>query len=269
MTHPTMQRIFDATGKTPAEIAKSIDVNAQNINNWSNRGISKTGAVAIAKKHNLSVDWILTGQGTMTVSNTGITVGGNNTNHGTQIGTHMSSLQNMPAQSKEQLDEMSANYPKDMPLFDIDAGVVFALDPNRLPQLIADSNERVATFIPHSGRAFGLKNSTDIVGVFDTPIAKNDILIVEPCIASRDGDLILLALNYPKANRGIIARILVSLSNDHSIKYSNSPAEPLPPNSVICGVVVEIKKRLIDTSLIKARLNGDWDIMSTLIQAQE
>lgn len=66
MTHPTMQRIFDATGKTPAEIAKSIDVNPQNINNWSNRGISKIGAVAIGKKHNLSVDWILTGQGQMT-----------------------------------------------------------------------------------------------------------------------------------------------------------------------------------------------------------
>lgn len=70
MTHPTMQRIFDATGKTPAEIAKSIDVNPQNINNWSNRGISKIGAVAIAKKHNLSVDWILTGQGQMTVKPT-------------------------------------------------------------------------------------------------------------------------------------------------------------------------------------------------------
>lgn len=144
------------------------------------------------------------------------------------------------------------------------AGVAFALDPSRLPQLVTDNTERAATFIPHSGRTFGLKNSTDIVGVFDVPIAKNDILIVEPCIAPRDGDLVLLALNYPNVNRGIIARLFVSLSNERSIKHSNSPTEAIPPNSLICGVVVKIKRRLIDTALVEARLNTNWDIVSTL-----
>lgn len=202
-------------------------------------------------------------KGAMTV-NTSTTVGGNNTNHGTQIGSQQNLMQNVSVESREQLDEISNNYLKDMPLLDIDAGVAFALDPSRLPQLITDNNERVATFIPHSGRTFGLKNSTDIVGVFDVPITKNDILIVEPCIAPRDGDLVLLALNYPNVNRGIIARLFVSLSNERSIKYSNNPAEAIPPNSLICGVVVEIKRRLIDTALVKARLNTDWDIVSTL-----
>lgn len=102
------------------------------------------------------------------------------------------------------------------------------------------------------------------MGVFDVPIAKNDILIVEPCIAPRDGDLVLLALNYPNVNRGIIARLFVSLSNERSIKHSNSPTEAIPPNSLICGVVVKIKRRLIDTALVEARLNTNWDIVSTL-----
>ncbi len=34
MTHETMQRIFDATQKTPTEIADAINTKPQNINNW-------------------------------------------------------------------------------------------------------------------------------------------------------------------------------------------------------------------------------------------
>lgn len=63
MTHPTMQRIFDKTGKTPAEIARILGTTPQSINNWSSRGISKRGALEIAKAFDFSVDWILTGEG--------------------------------------------------------------------------------------------------------------------------------------------------------------------------------------------------------------
>lgn len=70
MTHPTMQRIFDTTNKTPTEIADAINTKPQNINNWANRGISKSGALAIGKAFGLSVDWILTGQGEMTAKPT-------------------------------------------------------------------------------------------------------------------------------------------------------------------------------------------------------
>lgn len=95
-------------------------------------------------------------KGAMTV-NTSTTVGGNNTNHSTQIGSQQNLMQNVSVESREQLDEISNNYLKDMPLLDIDAGVAFALDPSRLPQLVTDNTERAATFIPHSGRTFGLK----------------------------------------------------------------------------------------------------------------
>lgn len=65
MTHETMQRIFEVTDKTPAEIAAMIETKPQNINNWSKRGISKSGAMDIAKVFGLSVDWILTGKGSI------------------------------------------------------------------------------------------------------------------------------------------------------------------------------------------------------------
>lgn len=63
MTHPTMQRVFEATNKTPTELANALNTKPQNINNWSNRGISKKGAMEISHIFGLSTDWILTGQG--------------------------------------------------------------------------------------------------------------------------------------------------------------------------------------------------------------
>lgn len=64
MTHPTMTRVFEVIGKKPIELAEEIGTSPQNINNWCNRGISKSGAVAISKLYNISLNWILTGEGT-------------------------------------------------------------------------------------------------------------------------------------------------------------------------------------------------------------
>ncbi|WP_230656929.1 S24 family peptidase [Psychrobacter sp. I-STPA10] len=61
--HPTMQRIFDQTGKSPSEVASDLNTSPQNITNWSKRGISKAGAIEASKKYNLSLDWLLTGKG--------------------------------------------------------------------------------------------------------------------------------------------------------------------------------------------------------------
>lgn len=65
MQKTAIERILEATGKTSAEIAKAIDASPQSVNNWQKRGISKKGAQEIAKAFNLSLDWILTGQGSM------------------------------------------------------------------------------------------------------------------------------------------------------------------------------------------------------------
>lgn len=68
MTHPTMQRVFDKIGETSTtEIAKKINTNPQNVQNWVKRGISKSGAVSISQTYGIDINWILTGQGEMLV----------------------------------------------------------------------------------------------------------------------------------------------------------------------------------------------------------
>lgn len=59
--HPTMKRVYQATGATPTALALAINESSQNVNNWANRGISKNGAIKIAVKYKLNLDWILTG----------------------------------------------------------------------------------------------------------------------------------------------------------------------------------------------------------------
>lgn len=151
-----------------------------------------------------------------------------------------------------------------MPLLDIDMGVAFVLDPNANTNPIFDTAERVATFIPHSGRTFGIKNNADITGITPSTIRKNDILIIEPCMTPRADDLVLLCLDYGRANRGVIARLLVDLVGNRTVKHNDNAPEPMPENSLICGVVVEIKRRLLDTALAKVRLNPEHDYLSTL-----
>lgn len=60
-THPTMERVFEKTGLGSSALALRINVSPQTITNWSKRGISKTGAMAVAQEFDCSVDWILRG----------------------------------------------------------------------------------------------------------------------------------------------------------------------------------------------------------------
>lgn len=202
-------------------------------------------------------------------ANYGIIVHGNNTNNGTQIGsqTNYNLEQTISAEEyKEKLSDLDNFSLKDMPLLDIDDGVLLAMYPETMIDKIKDSAERASTFIPHSGRTFGVKNAYDIHGVLPTMIAKNDILIVEPCITPRDNDLVLICLDYLGLKRGLVARLSYDLTGHINIKYGEKEAEPMPPNSLVCGVIVEIKRRLLDNALMKSRLNPEWDIFSTVQQ---
>jgi SOS-response transcriptional repressor LexA len=62
-THPTMCRVFEQTGLEPSALALKINASPQNITNWSKRGISKKGAIAVSEVFGISMDWILTGTG--------------------------------------------------------------------------------------------------------------------------------------------------------------------------------------------------------------
>lgn len=62
-THETMQRVFEATGMQPTELAVALNTSPQNITNWSKRGISKPGAALVSQKLGVSATYILTGEG--------------------------------------------------------------------------------------------------------------------------------------------------------------------------------------------------------------
>lgn len=61
--HPTMQRVYDATGLNGSDLAASINESPQTIYNWDKRGISKKGAFSVSQKHKIDIGWILTGVG--------------------------------------------------------------------------------------------------------------------------------------------------------------------------------------------------------------
>lgn len=61
--HPTMQRIYEATGLDQSALAFAINKSPQVVNNWDMRGISKNGLTLILEKFNINSDWVLTGKG--------------------------------------------------------------------------------------------------------------------------------------------------------------------------------------------------------------
>ncbi|WP_432442329.1 S24 family peptidase [Acinetobacter pittii] len=63
LTHPSVLRLLEASGKTQEETAKAIDEFPQTITNWKKRGVSKAGALKAAAIFGVSATWILTGEG--------------------------------------------------------------------------------------------------------------------------------------------------------------------------------------------------------------
>lgn len=62
-THPSVERLLQASGMTQEETAKAIDEFPQTITNWKKRGVSKSGALKAAATFGVSATWILTGEG--------------------------------------------------------------------------------------------------------------------------------------------------------------------------------------------------------------
>lgn len=199
------------------------------------------------------------------MNNSGISIDRDNVNTGTQIGTQNNLTQNVSVQDQAELDAISANHYKDMPLLDIDMGVRYALDPNTLANLILNNNQKVLAFIPHTGNTFGIKLPHDIHGITPSTLLQNDILIIEPCVQPSDNDLVLVCLDYNGAKRGMIARLHIGLDNKLMIKYNEFDPVPMPINSLICGVVLAVKRHMIDNDNVAVRLDPSWDILNTLV----
>lgn len=71
--HPSMQRLFTATGMQASELARALDTSPQNITNWSARGISKNGALLASRIFGLDANYLLKGtpRGTEPTQETG------------------------------------------------------------------------------------------------------------------------------------------------------------------------------------------------------
>ena len=61
--HDSMKRLQEVAGTTKkADIARDLGVGASTVTNWSNRGVSKEGALAAAEKYGADANYILSGE---------------------------------------------------------------------------------------------------------------------------------------------------------------------------------------------------------------
>ena len=100
----------------------------------------------------------------------------------------------------------------------------------------------------------------------DETIFKGDILVIEPLMKPRDNDIVMVCLGYGSDPRPIIARLQIGIAGDYTINQPNRPDGyiPLPEDALICGVVIEIKRRIIEPDIVRARHDNGWKILNTL-----
>lgn len=186
----------------------------------------------------------------------------NGTNHGVIGGENIHQTV-APRNIANSLKESFSTKP--LPLFDIDDGVAYALSDDNDVQIIERAKES-STFIPSDSHAFGIKMVYQLTGITQTPISAGDILIVEPCIPPRNGDLVLLCLGYPNNKRGIIVRLFVDMQNVMSVQRNSNPPEILPAGSVICGVVRKVERDYLESGIITSRLDKTYKVIATLVE---
>lgn len=250
-----------------SKAAVGIGLSPQAPTKWKQGQISRENLEKLADFLQVDRAWLMLGQGDMNgIKNSTIdnsitqSIDGNNN---TQIGTQNTYNLDTTIATDEQRRQLAQNdrlFLKDMPLLDIDDGVLFALHASD-DNIILKNAERVATFIPHSDQAFGIKMPYSALNVI-----QNDIVIIEPALPPRHNDLVLMCFDYHGQKRGLLARYFVGITGHGTIQHNDEPPEPMPTGSLICGVVIEVKRRLLNNNLMKSRLNQDWNILNTLVK---
>lgn len=219
--------------------------------------------VEIAQFLNVNPQWLATGQGEMNANIGNVSIGGNNTGIIGQGNTQNNYGLSQTVLPSVVADE-SPKHLKDMPLLDIDDAVAFALDPINLSNKIYATVQHISAFIPHSARTFAIKNDIDLSGIGEV-LRQDDTLIFEPAMPPRNGDVVLICLDYGGANRGIVARLGVDLMGNNTIKYDDNPPTQMPPNSLICAVMTKFVHKMHNVDVLQSRLNPNYDILSTLV----
>jgi hypothetical protein len=69
-THPSIERLYgiaaDHGDRSPASVARRLNVSAQRLGNWETRGISKAGALDAQNCYGTDANWLRTGAGVRT-----------------------------------------------------------------------------------------------------------------------------------------------------------------------------------------------------------
>ena len=70
-------------------------------------------------------------------------------------------------------------------------------------------------------------------------IFKNDILTIDPNVIPKHGDLIIVVSAH---NRGVVAKLILDIKNQHFLKYNDNQPEVIPPDASIIGVVISLNR---------------------------
>lgn len=267
-----VERLMQSTGLSRKDFSEKSNIAyaqfGQYFGNIPQKNIGDNIARRIETAFELDQFWLDQNWGNETTANVGnISIGGSNTGMiGGQGNTQHNYVTHQMSHVEAVLDEVEANYYKPMPLLDLNTGVRHALDPNPATT-ITDGQQKILAFIPHTEQTFGVQLSHDIDGITPSRLLRHDTLIVEPCIRPQDNDLVLVCLDYDKPiRRGLIARLSIGVVDGKPyIKHDSTDPIAMPPNSLVCGVVVAIKRRTMENHILINRLEPTYDILSTLV----
>lgn len=261
-----------AKGLTLEELGALVGVTGQAVQRWEkeDKGLGNlprsSRLEAIAKA--LGVDAIWLQHGDLNISSPHVKNPPTqiNNNYGNQ-NTQMQMLTIGGNQTKEKAYELNNNqnitdFVKLLPLLDSKQAIEYALDNSSLSNDIYGQCSKVATFIAHTNSAFCIRatdNDMRSSDPDDFSINRNDILIIEPKIQPDNNDIVFVCLDkHERHKRGMVAKLKIDLAGNYFLKKNSSDiVEALPDNAVICGVVIEIKRRIL---MAGSRIDEDWDI---------
>lgn len=105
---------------------------------------------------------------------------------------------------------------------------------NQIPINIENINQQ------NTDKPFLLRVSSN--DLCDEGIFKDDVLTVNPNITARHGNFVLaLSTN----GRGLIAKLLIDLKNQYSLKYNGNTPEVMPEGIHIVGVITNLHRTYI------------------------
>ncbi|QMT44253.1 LexA family transcriptional regulator [Neisseria dentiae] len=257
----------EAIGKSPSQVSQWVNSSLDS-KSGKPRSLSSSTARKIEKILKLPNAWFDT---PINVDNSGTMQLSNNYGNGHQSNNQYS-MYSQGGESQPATPAQQDQFLKVMPLLDISDGLQYAL--GNLPQdEMQRAGDKIATFVSHSDKSFGIKMADDSMTIQnaadDETIFKGDILIIEPMMEPRDNDIVLVCLDYSTRQRPIIARLQFGISGGYMINQANRSAGyiPMPDDAVICGVVIEIKRRIIEPDIVRSRHDDGWQILNTLQKA--